>query len=190
MFLFFQKCLQITCQATSSCIEHMFKKCWYKIEELCTTYVWIYLIASMQGNCIIKITVWCSNNSPNMKCSHFNFWFPDSLRSCSQRFQRLFPGPLLSLVEIVMHAFFLECSGTYWGMFECESIKYVCCSFPLFHNPIIILLTTFADLPNVQREYWCIFFMLWNLSPVVKIRHFFSIFTVVFNSAVSWVHCE
>lgn len=63
-FIHFQKCLLIKCLATSPCIEHVLKM--FKMKKLCTSYVWIYLIASTQAICIIGVlvTVWCSNNSP------------------------------------------------------------------------------------------------------------------------------
>lgn len=145
MFIRFQKCLLIKCLATSPCIEHVLKKCWNKIKKLCTTYVWIYLIASTQGICIIRVlvTIWCSNNSPSMKCTHVNFWSLYSLRSSSPIFSYFNASLFLVcvvlsrncyacfMVFLVWFVFFAECSGTSGlRMFECLSIQYVCCSFP------------------------------------------------------------
>lgn len=81
MFIFFQKCLLIKMLGHFTLHWTSVKKRWKKMEKLCATYVWIYLIASTQGICInrVLVTIWCSNNSPSMKCTHVNFWYPDTV---------------------------------------------------------------------------------------------------------------
>lgn len=136
-----------------------------KVGNLCTNYVWIYLIASTQGICLISVlvTIWCSNNFPSMKCTHVNFWYPDIVFESPPPilcyFSSIFSLSVLSSVGIVMHAllYFFVLVYFWWmflgfclQMFECLCIQYVfffsfsffffCCSSPI-HSFTIILLT-------------------------------------------------
>lgn len=158
------------------------------MEKLCTVYVWIYLIASTQGINIIRqlMTIWCSNNSPSMMCTH-KFCYPDTiLRSSSPifcYFSSLFYLSVLSSVGIVMHAL----SYFLWLLFFCFCLCFLLFEFLLnvsgilFANVWVFVYTvcvlvlfvtpcpdphshdysahwTIAVLPNVQRQNTDVYF--------------------------------
>lgn len=125
------------------------KKCWKKMEKLCTTSVRINLIASTQGICIIRVlvTTWCSNNSPSMKCTHVQFWYPDTIWSPLLQYSVVLAASLFVVCVVlsrncyacftVLSFWFVFCwmfLGFCLRMFECLCIQCVCpfCSVALF----------------------------------------------------------
>lgn len=137
------------------------KKCCIKMAKLYITHVWICLIASTQGNCIIRVlvTIWCSNNFPSMMYTYVNFWYPDTIW-----------GPLLQYSAILAAVLFLVCvvlsrncyacfillfcfvlfyAECFW-VFVCEwlsvclysmCVRFIPLLFSPYHNLTIILLT-------------------------------------------------
>lgn len=153
------------------------KKRWKKMEKLCATYVWIYLIASTQGICInrVLVTIWCSNNSPSMKCTHVNFWYPDTVWGHLLQYSVILALFLVCvvlsrncyacfIVFLFVWFFFAEC---FWD-FVCECLSvcvYSMCAhfvlslFPLIHNlHDYSAHWTIAVLPNVQRQNTDVYF--------------------------------
>lgn len=170
------------------------------MEKSCTTHVWICLISSTQGICINRITIWCSNNSYNMKCTHVNFWYPDTGW-----------GPLLQYSIILAASLFLVCVVLSRNCYACFIVFFVlfvfrrmflgfclrmlsvcdpvcvpflfCRSFPWSTiSSLFCSLNCCSFAYCTKTKYWCIFFMLWNLSPVVsssKIWLFFNIYLCI-----------
>ena len=132
------------------------------------------------------VTICCSNNpSPTVWSVHVNFWYPDTIwgplvpifcfNIC------LFPSSVLFIVGIVMHAlsyfsflFFLLLNVFGISFANVWVFVYTVCArfvFDALYSRSHDYSAHWASavLPDVQRQKnWCIFSMLWNLSPVVS----------------------